>query len=525
VIGAAARPAVRAWLAPRARAFARDLGDPVAAQRRVAEAVVADLARTEYGRAHGVRTDGDALGALRRLPVATWEALEPWVARQMATEAAVLTAEPVLFYERTSGSAGPAKAVPCTPALRRAFTTLFLLWLHDLLGAGPALRTGRAWISATPPARPRERTGHDVALGVDTDLDYLAGWPRRLLRPFLALPPEAARLEDPDGFAYVAAFTLLAGRAEVVSAWNPSLLTVLLDTALARRDDILRDWCTGAAVRGGLRVVVPRARPSALGALARDPVDWPAVLPDLRLVSCWADGPARAEADRLRRRLPGVPVQGKGLLATEAPVTLPLAAAGGCVPLVSEVVLEFVDDAGALGGLDDVAVGREYALVVTPRGGLPRYRLGDRVRVTHRHLATPCLEFVGREGTVSDLAGEKLAEPFVEAALARLPLEGAFRSLVPVAGGAGAGHYVLLVDRAAADAGDLARRLDAELGQAVRYAQARRLGQLAAPRVRVLPDAAARFLACRSAQGARRGAVKPATLVVEADLARRLLDA
>jgi hypothetical protein len=68
-----------------------------------------------------------------------------------------------------------------------------------------------------------------------------------------------------------------------------------------------------------------------------------------------------------------------------------------------------------------------------------------------------------------------------------------------------------------------ARWFDAELARAVRYAEARRLGQLGAPRVRVVPEAAVRFLDGGAALGTRRGAVKPASLILQSDLARRLL--
>jgi hypothetical protein len=361
------------------------------------------------------------------------------------------------------------------------------------------------------------------------------------------LPPAVAQLVDPADYTYVAALFLFAGRPEVVSVWNPSLLTVLLETLASHRETVARDVRARRVARGAMAFRVPAPRPDALAALARDPVEWPRALPSLRLVSCWADGPAAAGAEHLRRLLPGVTIQGKGLLATEAPMTVPLVAAGGCVPLVSEVFFEFVDGGGAVGELADLEVGQDYAVVISQKGGLSRYRIGDRVRVTHRHLGTPCLAFEGREGAISDLVGEKLAESFVEGALGRLPLDGCrFRSLVPVpaSGAAGAagrrgagappseatiqnapGHYVLVVDRGTAATDDLPQRLDAELARAVRYAEARRLGQLGAPRVRVVPEAAVRFIDGHGALGTRRGAVKPASLILQSDLARRLLDA
>ena len=49
----------------------------------------------------------------------------------------------------------------------------------------------------------------------------------------------------------------------------------------------------------------------------------PLLWPRLRVVSCWDQGRARAEADTIRRWFPRARVQGKGLLATEGVVSVP----------------------------------------------------------------------------------------------------------------------------------------------------------------------------------------------------------
>ena len=58
--------------------------------------------------------------------------------------------------------------------------------------------------------------------------------------------------------------------------------------------------------------------------------------------------------------------------------------------------------------------GRDYQVIVTTGGGLYRYPLGDRIRVTGFVHGAPCFRFVGREGLVSDFFGEKLDAAFVE---------------------------------------------------------------------------------------------------------------
>src|SRR2546422_11494220 len=78
----------------------------------------------------------------------------------------------------------------------------------------------------------------------------------------------------------------------------------------------------------------------------------------------------RSFVEALRHRFPGVLLQGKGLLATEAPITIPLINAPAPVPLVDEVLLELEDQAGRVHPLHEVDDGGVYGVIVTQRGGL-----------------------------------------------------------------------------------------------------------------------------------------------------------
>src|SRR5260370_21747050 len=115
----------------------------------------------------------------------------------------------------------------------------------------------------------------------------------------------------------------------------------------------------------------------------------------VKLVSCWAAADARRGAEALREIFPRALIQPKGLLATEAPVTIPLFEANGFVPLVSDVFIELFDGV-SVRRLHEAEIGSEYELILSQRAGLVRYRIGDRVRATHHFLGPPCLHFIGR---------------------------------------------------------------------------------------------------------------------------------
>jgi hypothetical protein len=232
-------------------------------------------------------------------------------------------------------------------------------------------------------------------------------------------------------------------------------------------------------------------------------------LDSVRLVSCWATG-----AESLHDRFPNAVIQHKGLLATEAPVTIPLFdAANGFVPVLDEVFLECEDTNGRVCRLEDVAAGEEYAVILSQKGGLVRYRLGDRVRVSRFYRGAPCLDFVGREG-VSDLVGEKLSDGFAREVLATIA---PFAVLLPEQR-----RYLIVTDRG--DAEGIAVRAEESLLRSFRYREARHLGQLAPARVVVSPGAPELWLEYFSSKGMRPGDIKPPSLVRDRDDARALAE-
>lgn len=480
--------AVPAALAPAAARFRWALRHPERTQEALRRQVAREAARTAYGQHHGVRGEAD----FDRLPVAAWSDLEPWLQRQRREEGPVICARPVRVYEPTSGSSGAPKLVPYTDRLRRGFAEMFAVWAYDLLRHGPRLNTGRLYLSVSPSLGAPRVSEAGVPIGLEDDLAYLDGWLSSVVRRF-QVGPDTPRHETATAFMDAVSMRLLAEPAlEVFSVWSPSFLEVLLDHMARHR------------VR--LAAHLPAARRSLVCAGAAP--DWRQIWPQLALVSCWDQGPARGPARRLAQRLPGVLLQGKGLLATEAAVTVPWLRAGGCVPLVQSSVVELLDASGTLRAVTDAVVGERYEVVVSPLGGLPRYRLGDRVEATHTWRRVPCLRFVGRAGGVSDLVGEKLGRAFVGEVLDRVVGGAGLQMLLPVEGPPAG--YVLLTDTPlGAGAVD---RVDAALCASHHYGLARALGQLAPLRTVSSPHAA-RWVAD---EGARRGVAwgdqKPAAL-------------
>jgi hypothetical protein len=243
-----------------------------------------------------------------------------------------------------------------------------------------------------------------------------------------------------------------------------------------------------------------------------------AIWPRLRLISCWADGASADYARQLAQLFPGVALQGKGLLATEAFVSLPLAGGEGAVLAVRSHFFEFLPTGGGEPRLaQQLQVGQTYAVVVTTGGGLYRYQLRDVVEVLGHARQAPRLRFVGKTDHVSDWFGEKLDEQFVAQVLTQacraLGVVPVFLLLAPEAAPAGFRYTLYAEGVIPSLLESLSVEVERGLNENFHYAYCRKLGQLNAVWAeRVGPHAAAAYLQACVARGQKLGNIKPSVL-------------
>src|SRR6202035_1674739 len=120
---------------------------------------------------------------------------------------------------------------------------------------------------------------------------------------------------------------------------------------------------------------------TALGARTageRHAVLWP----HLHTISCWTDANAAVPAAHVAGLFPHARIQGKGLIATEAFISLPLVGHDGAALAVRSHFLEFESVNGQNEMCDrearlahELERGRRYAVIVSTGGGLYRYHL------------------------------------------------------------------------------------------------------------------------------------------------------
>jgi hypothetical protein len=515
------------WLAaniPGYLSFRRALSQSARVQRALLRRYLTTNAQTAFGRAHGFATIRTAEEYSKRVPLATWEDVAPWVERVAAGEARVLTRSAVKNLELTSGSSAAAKLIPYTADLQREIRRAVAPWIVDLYAHRPRIARGTAYWSITPLALEEERSTGPVPVGFEEDSEYLGGFWSRLADATLAVPGAVRHIRDPDAFRYVTLLFLLRRRdLSLISVWHPSFLTLLIGALPRFWNSLLRDIERGTLTPSGSipepvrRELTARlaARPLRAAELRRSSPGAPARLwPRLGLISCWGDAHAALSLAELARAFPGVEIQPKGLLATEGFVTIPFA---GAWPLaLRSHFFEFLPESGGDPRFAwELEEGSAYSMVLTTGGGLYRYRLQDRVRVEGFVESTPSLRFLGKEGHVSDLRGEKLHESFVAGALARIFAKAGITprfALLAPADGEPAG-YVLYLETETAPPVGLAEGLEEELSTNPHYRLCRALGQLSAVRiVRTGRDAYSQYVALCQRRGQRLGDIKALAL-------------
>ena len=446
--------------------------------------IVSSNRATEFGQQHGFNRINTVNRYREAVPVRTYEEFWPYIQRISSPESRVLTREPTLLFEPTSGSSQATKLIPYTKTLKREFHAAINPWLVDIYSNRPGLSRGRSYWSISPPVTHSHPGETSVPIGFDADSAYLSALSRLLVERTFVTPDSLRAESNPAEFYRKLTLHLLAaGDLSLVSIWNPTAFLLVLDFIRDNRLDLLR------FLNDSPSPVSSPTRVRDLGRLLElDPIPFHDVWPRLRFISCWADGPNSVYANQLRALFPRAEVQGKGLIATEGIITIPFD--GQCyLPAYQSHFLEFEPEGEAghtvlVHELEDEGV---YRVVITTSGGLYRYRLGDIVTVTGHHRGLPLIQFVARD-KVLDHFGEKLNIGAVERVVNRLLSEIA-RTIVFVLFGfesnGTAGRYCLFVEFAdgvsrdhSADLARLQSDLTAHLEANYHYMHARNLRQL-----------------------------------------------
>lgn len=416
------------------RRFRRALERPVYEQQQALRRALHVTRGSAFAHEHALHRVRNLADLRRALPIRNYEQYRPYIERVCAGEHTALFArrEPILMFATSSGTTALPKRIPVTRSFvkdyRRGWNTFGLKVLddhHDAILRAILPSTGRY---------DEEHTATGIPIGAITGL--LAKMQKRFVRRLYVGRPEVAYLRGAQQRYY--ALMRLAVVRDV--AWaitaSPGTLIEMARVANEHRAALIRDvhdgtlaeWVdAGSELRATLLAGV-RPQPERARELERWCVAHGVLRPRdywrLSFLACWTGGSMGHYLERLGEWWGGVPVRDIGLLASEGRVSIPLADGESSGVLdVTAAAFEFIpceeadtEEPRTLAA-HELEVGQDYIVVLTNTTGLARYRLDDVVKVRGWDGRTPRVEFMYRAGRVASVAGEKLTENQVVAAV------------------------------------------------------------------------------------------------------------
>ncbi|MFT7521827.1 MAG: hypothetical protein ACI9MC_003979 [Kiritimatiellia bacterium] len=507
------------------REFSSALKDPTRAQQLRLRQILQRNASTTYGESLGFDPTWTTSDYAVRAPIIDASDLAPWVARSMAGERGVLTADDPLYYVRTTGTTGAAKHIPITASYTREFQKPLHVSLWHLYRKYPRAFRGRALYFVAPPDTGKADDG--LTVGTMSGYNYSAL--PKIVRALYAWPTDLFAITDLRARSFLALYGAAQHRITFAASVFPLTLVLLLRT-LHQEADRLAYHLERGTLPDDLDLPDPtpfarwlKPNPAAaarLRAAANDPEHaCRHVFPDLRLVLCWTGASAGLYVSELERLVgPNVAVRDAVYSASEGWLNSPLGDSepGGPVGITGHYVEWRPSGGGEPVGVMEMEQGQQYEPILTTSAGLYRYALGDLVRVTGRHEGLPCIAFEQKASASCNISGEKLAEVHVNnavgPALREVGLHGAWFCVCPSERRPG---YDLFLECPDVPEG-LDRTIDAALAALnIDYADVRSEGSLLPLRIKRVPP---------GSSDDRRQALASAGVPVEQLKAQHLID-
>jgi GH3 auxin-responsive promoter len=423
-----------ATASPVRRRFNHLCRSPADTQQALLSAILHENANTAFGKRHGFSAITTFRQYQERVPLSTYEDLEPYISAAMNGAPNQLTTSAPVLYTTTSGTTGASKFIPVTQRGRSRKAHLMWLWLSALHRDHPGMTAGKI-LSVVSPAV-ESHTPDGTPTGAESGHTYRNMPPP--VRWMYSAPYEVFTVDDYEA-KYYALLRLAAGQdISCIATANPSTVVLLAERLGQHTEQIIRDVNDGtfstdfaipASIRAEFRLHPDPERAhhleqaAALGdGVLRPGLAWPM----LAAIGCWKGGTVTSYLTQFETYFPQrPPVRDLGYLATELSGSVPLSDEGDAgVVAVGTNVVEFrpayVDgkpQGSDLIPLERLEVGQRYFVYVTTVSGLYRYDMNDIVEVTGRHENTPLIRFVQKGKGVVSFTGEKLYEIQVIAAV------------------------------------------------------------------------------------------------------------
>ncbi len=523
--------------------YRNSLRNPSGRQERILKSLLKKNRRTEFGTNNSFDKILSIKNYQEKVPISKYEDYWPYHKLLLDGQKNILTKSTISRFCLSSGTSSSSKLVPFNNELKKEFRRAISVWLNNIIRNFPAVLFGKSFWIVTPITQTNYPDSR-IPVGFEEDSSYFGYIQKNLIRKVMVVPDEVSHLNNSENYYYVISWFLIKERnLRLISVWNPLVLLIIISKIIQYSSNLITDIENGTLsfpVRMSDQdelIFKKYLKPEPEEAMRlRNIFQNPEIngesfiltsklWPRLALISCWADSWASQFAMRLNEFFPNIPIQGKGLLATEAVVTIPLKYSNSSellyLPAINSHFFEFkgIDDQ-EIYQIHELRKNVKYEIIITTGGGFYRYSLNDIVEVSGFYRNIPSLKFLGKTDVVCDITGEKLNDNHIHYVLQRIRDEFSLKSIVTFISPLLTEKipaYILFIEeidkeKVIKNNSAISNRLDELLSENYHYKNSRNLLQLGNPEIFLMePEAIGLYLNFKSSHS-RQGSTKITSL-------------
>ena len=166
-------------------------------------------ADTVYGEKYGFADIKSYEEFAETVPLTTYEDYEAYIEEIGKGKKGVLTKEPVLLLELTSGSSGGKKFIPYTKALKQEFQKGIKPWLYNIYDQVEGVCQGKSYWSITPVTAGKSYTEAGIPIGFEEDAEYFGGIEQEIMKRLFAVSSKVKFASDMEAFYMQTSLELL----------------------------------------------------------------------------------------------------------------------------------------------------------------------------------------------------------------------------------------------------------------------------------------------------------------------------
>lgn len=383
----------------RYNSYLEELKTPELSQKRLLDSIIRKISSTKYGQEHQIKNKLSLSDFQRQIPFNSYDSLSKYLENDHSYHNKYIVNPSAILWEKTSGSSQKKKLIPYNRYALRDFRDMIVYWTADLLMTSKSLIIRKIFFSVS--------LHLDTNSGIENDTDYLPWYFQLFFKKYLLIPKDLQKIKDSHSFnLYLCSHLLLDRDINILFIWSPTYLISLMEFIKENKIELLKILKMKNFEYNLINFPIHARNERGIDEIEKliNSGQWK----EIDVISCWVDGSSKYFLDELKTYFPNAEIQGKGLLATEAPITYPSKVTNGYLPLINNIFYEFLDSHKQVKLIHELEIGKKYELIISNRSGLIRYQMNDIIEITSFFQATPCFKFISRTGMSVDLTGEKL---------------------------------------------------------------------------------------------------------------------